>query len=122
MIWVINYNAVKCGVYHYDLNLFTLHKINELADPKNKGHKEAKEVEVDHFAREVANLLEQERNKHSYDKLIIIGPPHMNGLLFKHMNKHVKELVVEEFQKDLHDISDPDLLKFLKLHVKLMAD
>jgi hypothetical protein len=118
MIWVVNYNAVDCHIYLYEKNIPKLNLIKELKDPKNRSNKDPKNVEVDNFAREIATALEQGRNDHAYEELIVIGPPHMNGLLFKHVTKYVKEMVKAEFQKDFQNINAKDLLEFIQKQEK----
>jgi hypothetical protein len=118
MIWVVNYNAVDCHIYLYEKNIPKLNLLKELKDPKNRTNKDPKNVEVDHFAREIAVVLEQGRNDHAYEELIVIGPPHMNGLLFKHVSKYVKEMVKSEFQKDFQNINAKDLLEFIQKQEK----
>jgi protein required for attachment to host cells len=122
MIWVINYNAVDCHVYIYDKSIPKLNLVQELKDPRNRTKNDPKEVEIDHFAREIAAVLEKGRNDHAYNELLVIGPPHMNGMLFKHMNKFVKEMVKGEFQKDFQNINAKDLLEFIQKEEKKSAD
>lgn len=140
MTWVINTNTNSCQIYYYQKNPPTLTLLKELSHPENKlkasesltsdkpgryqtdsaahgtytPHSDPKSVQIDNFSREIANELNLGRNTRAYEKLIIITPPHMNGLLFQHLNKHVKELVVNTIQKDLHHLSSHDLLMFLK--------
>jgi protein required for attachment to host cells len=121
MFWVVNYNAVECHIYLYEKNAQKLTLVKELKDAKNRGHKDPKEVEIDHFTREIAALLEQGRNNHEYEELVVIGPPHLNGLLFKHVSKYVKEMVKLELQKDLQNISNRDLLEFLQKNLAIEA-
>jgi protein required for attachment to host cells len=121
MLWVVNYNAVQCHIYVYEKNIPKVTLVKELKDSKNRGHKDPKEVEVDHFTREIAALLEQGRNNHEYEELVIIGPPHLNGLLFKHVSKYVKEMVKLELQKYFQNISDRDLLEFLQKNMAIDA-
>ncbi|MES2219047.1 MAG: host attachment protein [Pseudomonadota bacterium] len=144
MIWVVTVNAVKCKIYQYQKSPPKLILLNESSHPENRLRKEEfltsdkpghykssssnrgaysprtdpKEVELDNFAREIAKQLDHGRTDHAYDKLIIIGSPHMNGLLFQHLNKNVKDLVSNEIQKDLQNYTDRELLEFLKTHAQ----
>jgi hypothetical protein len=118
IIWVINYNAVDCHIYVYEKNIPKLTLLEELKDPRNRTKKDPKEVEVDHFTREIAAKLEKGRNDHAYEELIVIGPPHMNGMLFKHVSKFVKEMVKGEHQKDFQNINAKDLLEFIQKEEK----
>jgi protein required for attachment to host cells len=122
MIWVINYNAVDCHVYLYEKNIPKLSLVQELKDEKNRTKHDPKEVEVDNFVRAIAAVLEKGRNDHAYEELIVIGPPHMNGLLFKQVSKFVKEMVKGEYQKDFQNINPKDLLEFIQKENKIAAD
>jgi protein required for attachment to host cells len=46
--------------------------------------------------------------------IVLISPPHMLDLLHEHMNKHVKQLITNEINKDILHLSDHKLLSFLK--------
>lgn len=144
MIWVVTSNSVKCRIYQYEKHPQKLTLINEISHPENRLRKEEfltsdkpghykssasnrgafeprtdpKEVEVDNFSRQIAKELEQGRNNHSYTRLILICTPYMNGLLSKHVSKHVKEMVLNEIQKDLQNYNEKELLEFLKTHTE----
>ena len=140
---VINTNTNTCRIYHYDkhpakltllkeLNHFeTKLKSGEITSDKQghykssqsahgaySPHMEAKEVEIDKFSREIAKELNLERTQNKYDELIVIAPPHMKGLLYQHINKHVKDLVIKNIEKDLLNLPDHELLKFLQQHTQ----
>lgn len=144
MIRVIVANTNNCRVFDYDKAKSKLTAIKILSHPEsrlkaidgltsdkpgrfNKGessrgayspHMEPNEVEHDIFAREVAAMLDHDRNENAYEGLIVICAPHMHGLINKHLNKHVKEMIVNAIQKDIQHISEPDLLEFLKSHAQ----
>jgi protein required for attachment to host cells len=146
MIWVVITNAVTCKIYHYQKSPAKLLLIHELNHPENRLRKEEfltsdkpghyksstsnrgafsprtdpKAVEYDNFAREIARLLDHGRTDHSYDKLIVIGTPQMNGLLFKHLNKNVQDLVTNEISKDLMKFTERELLEFLKSNTQFV--
>lgn len=140
---VVNTNTNTCRIYHYVKHPAQLTLIKEIKHPENKlrsgeitsdrpghykagnaahgaysPHMEAKEVEIDNFSREIANELDKERMKKEYEEAIIIAPPHMNGLLFQHVNKHVKDLVINNIEKDLIHLTDHELLKYLQAHTQ----
>lgn len=140
---VINTNTNTCRIYHYLKHPAQLSLIKEINHPENKlknsdltsdrqghykagksargaysPHREEKDIEIDNFSREIAKELNQERVKNEYDELIVIALPHMNGLLFQHINKHVKDLVINTIEKDLVHLSEKDLLNFLQSHTK----
>ncbi|MFZ2314456.1 MAG: host attachment protein [Gammaproteobacteria bacterium] len=141
---VINMNSNICYIYHYNSkNSPTLTLLKEMAHPQSKlknseiamdkpghyntresargaysPHMEPKEIEIDNFSREVAKELNQERIKKDYDELIIISPPHVNGLLFKHINNNVKNIIINRIEKDLIQLSEHELLDFLRTHAQ----
>ena len=141
MIWVVNTNSNTCHIYHYQKSPAQLTLLKELNHPENKLKKsdfltsdkpgryqsdpshgsgsysqrtDPKAVAIDDFAREIARELEHGRATNAYDNLIIITPPHMNGLLIQHLDKHVKNLVSHTIQKDLQHLNDKELLALLK--------
>ncbi len=144
MIWVIVANSNDCRIYNYNKRKDNLTLLKELSHPENRlktgdflttdkpGHYQAnatargaysphmdpKEVEIDRFSREIADQLDKGRKTNAYEKLIIITEPHMNGLLFQHLNKHVQELVINNIQKDLQKLSDDKLRDFLQIHAQ----
>lgn len=143
MIWVVNSNSNKCHIYEFDRKNATLNLVKELQHPENKlksgdlisdkpgryksSHaargaytqpSDPKEIKIDSFYREIAKELDQARCKQGYSELIIIAPPHLNGLLFQHLDKHVKDLVINNIKKDLLHLPDHELVKFLHVHAK----
>jgi protein required for attachment to host cells len=53
------------------------------------------------FAKEVGRYLDQARNEHRYDQLVLVAPPKFLGALRKELHKEVEKLVVDELPKDL---------------------
>lgn len=145
MIWVLNANSNTCRIYQYDKHPAKITLVKEIQHPENRLKKseyltsdkpgryrtdnstggayspptDPKEVEIEHFAREIAGELNQGRNSNAYKKLIMITTPHMAGLLAQHMDKHVKELVNHKIQKDVVHLTDHELLEFVREHTKL---
>ena len=138
--WVIVLNSNICRILKYSKKLKHLEPIKELNHPENKlrdidltsdkagryrssnlAHgaytqsTDPKAIKIDNFAREVANELDHSRNNQAYNKLIIIAADHMNGLLNKHINKHVKGLITKniDIEKDLIHQTNQDLLEIL---------
>ncbi len=141
--WVANINSNICRIYKYSKNPEQLTLLKEIKHPENKlrdidltsdkpGHykssgtthgaysqpSDPKEIKIDAFSREIAKELDHGRNTHAYKNLILIVPPHMNGLLSQHMNKHVHDLVAHNIEKDLIHMSDHELLSFLRTHTQ----
>lgn len=139
LTWVVNTNSNICRIYHYGKNLdqFTLfktinHPENRLRDIDLTSDKpgryragdsahgaysqpsDPKEIKIDDFSREIAKELDHGRKANAYEKLIIISPPHMKGILSKHLNKHVKDLITHNIEKDIVKITDHELIDFLR--------
>lgn len=72
-------------------------------------HSDPKAVEIDTFARELANLLEDGRLQNQYQQLVLFAEPHFYGLIGKHLNSHVKERVKQVIQKDYMHLTEPEL-------------
>jgi protein required for attachment to host cells len=141
--WVVITNSNICKIFEYKKKGAELKLINEINHPENKlkdteltsdkpGRYKAsnaaggaytqpsdpKEIKIDSFTRDIAKELDHGRNANAYNNLIIIALPHVSGLLTQHLNKHVKELVTHTIEKDVINLSNQDLLKFLKEHAQ----
>lgn len=140
MMWVVTTNSNLCRIYEFDQKSKTIILLKEINHPENKlkkseyltsdkpgqyktdgsaggayiPHSDPKEVSIDHFSKEIADELNRGRNTQAYKKLMLITPSHMNGLLLKHMDKHVKELVCNEIQKDVMHLSQHELQLYLQ--------
>lgn len=147
LTWVVNTDSSTCRIYDYSKKPGQLTLVKEIQHPENRlrdidltadkpGHyrtdgsahgsysqpSDPKEIKIDDFSREIAKELDHGRNTHAYAKLIVIAPPHMNGLLFQHINKHVKDLVSHNIEKDLLHLADHELLNFLSDHTRYGSD
>ncbi|AWN73557.1 host attachment protein [Legionella anisa] len=78
-----------------------------------------KEIENDNFARKIAEELDSGRNNHDYDQLIIVAPPHMNGLLLQHTNKHINNLIIHNIKNDVIHLTEQKLSDFLRQHLPM---
>lgn len=141
--WVVTTDSNTCRIYEYKRKPAQLTLLHELQHPENKlkdieltsdrpGHYKSsrdahgaysqqtdpKEIKIDNFSREISKALDQGRNSHAYQNLIIIASPHMKGLLFQHINKHVKDLVSHSIDKELTHLPQHDLLEFLRVHTQ----
>lgn len=144
MIWLININSNQCRIYDYQKKPPQITLIKELSNPLAKhnagedittdrpGHYQSrgtvhgafsprtdpKENEVIHFAREVADELNNGRNNNLYKEIILIAPSHMIGILNQHTDSHVKKLVTNSIHNDLIHLKDHELLDFIKNYGK----
>ncbi len=146
MIWLMTTNSNICRIYEYNMHpAASLTLVTEINHPENKmkkgdfftsdkpGHyhtnvaahgtysspTDPKEVEFENFAREIAAALDKGRNTQAYKTLIVVAAPHMYGLLSKHLNKQVKDFMKNTIQKDVVQLSQHELLKFLEENVDI---
>jgi protein required for attachment to host cells len=67
------------------------------------------------FAKEIGRYLEQARNQHRYDELVLVAPPKFLGALRQELDKEVEKLVTEELPKDLSWFNARDIERYLRL-------
>jgi protein required for attachment to host cells len=73
----------------------------------------AKEVESDRFAARIAALLESERQKSAYARLVLVAPPAFLGQLRDALSEQVRTLVFTELDKDLVQHGADDIREHL---------
>lgn len=139
LTWVVIANSNICRIYHYHKNPDQLTLVKTINHPENRlrdidltsdkpgryragesAHgaysqpSDPKEIKIDDFSREIDKELDHGRKTNAYEKLIIISPPHMKGILSLHINKHVKDLVTHNIEKDVLQMADHELVDFLR--------
>lgn len=140
--WVVIANSNTCRIYNYTIHpkqllIYKLieHPENKMRDidltsdkpgrykSSNAPHSsydqpsDPKEIKIDTFAREVAKELDHGRTSNLYDNIILIASPSMQGLLFQHMDKHVKSLIINNIGKDIMSLKEKEILDFLHKHI-----
>ncbi len=65
-----------------------------------------KDVEVEHFAHELAGVLHHGHGQQSFANIILIAPPHFLGLLRKLIHHTVSKLIGTTLDKDYMHLSD----------------
>jgi protein required for attachment to host cells len=73
----------------------------------------AVEHEVELFTKQIGRFLDKARIDHRYDKLYLVAPPKMLGLIRKELGKEVEKLVREDFDKDLSWLSAQEIERYL---------
>lgn len=68
-----------------------------------------KEVEAEHFAQELAHLLDKEFDHQAYSQLLLVAPPHFLGLLRKRLNGKLTKHLLASIDKDLTAIEAREL-------------
>jgi protein required for attachment to host cells len=77
-------------------------------------HTEPREVEVERFARQLAEELNGGRVHNLYHQLILIAPPHLHGLLNKYCESNVLNLITHHVEKDYTKLKQRELAMYLK--------
>lgn len=146
MIWVVTCDKTICLIYQYD-KPHKLSLLKEISHPENKlkdseltsdkpgryksgssAHgtysqdTDPKMIKIVEFYREIARELDQGRTNNHYKQIILISSAQTSGILFQHLNKHVKELISKAIHKDLLHLSEQELLDFLKENIKYQGD
>jgi len=96
----------RSGHYQSDTNSMGHGSYQEPTPPK--------EHEMDSFARELAGTLDEGRMANKFNRLVLVSPPHFNGLLNKHLHQQVKSLVSTSVGKDYTKVAENKLLDQLK--------
>ena len=68
-----------------------------------------KQHEAQHFAMELARVLDHGRATNEYQRLILVAPPAFMGLLKGHLDAHVLNLVTDSFEKDYTKVPEREL-------------
>lgn len=138
LVWVVVADSNACRIYHFYKHPAKLELFKELYHPENKlrdidltsdkpgryrggmsGHgafsqqSDPKAIKIENFSREIGKALDVGRKSNAYDFLIVILPSHVRGLLSRHTNKHVKDLVAHTIEKDVMHLKERELLSFI---------
>ena len=140
MMWIVTANTNLCRIYEVDKKDMHVALLQEIFHPENRlrkgeyltsdrpGHyasdsstrgafeqrTDQKTVAVDNFSREIAHELNKGRNGNAFQNLIIITPSQMNGMLTKHLDKHVRDMIAKEIHKDVMQLSHHELVEYLR--------
>lgn len=144
--WVIIADSSQCNIYEYTKLNDEMHLIKEIQHPENllkdsdymsdkqgsfrrsgrtAGHgtflanADPKKTKIDQFSREIANLLEHDRKMHLFEHLILISPPHMNGLLHHYFSKHLKRKLDLSIDKSVVNFPHQKLKSFIHHYTHL---
>lgn len=71
------------------------------------------EQEAEAFAQALARAIEEGRNQHRFERLVLIAPPEFLGRLRQHLHKDAARMVVAEIHKDLVHLDQAQLLSYL---------
>lgn len=74
---------------------------------------DAKEVEREHFAREIVSLLQHAKQTEQYEQLIIVAHDHFYGILKSHFDHLLQDAIYQTILKDYTQLTTADLAKML---------
>jgi protein required for attachment to host cells len=77
------------------------------------GGGDAAEIERPRLAKHIVAALEEEWKKGGAGRIVLAAGPKMLGALRKAMPKHLMQEITAEFDKDLSDVSENELLDHL---------
>ncbi len=77
--------------------------------PRPDPHRNAKQV----FAREMAKFIQQKNAKHSFDRLVLVGPPQTLGDMRSALSGSAKAKVSGELNKDLTQLPVAEIAEHL---------
>lgn len=99
----------KAGRYHKLAKTGSESAFTEMTDPK--------ELEIEQFAKQLAEELERGRVNNEYGELIIAAAPHFQGILKNNCNPHVLAKVDKYIDKDYMAFEGKELLAQLAKHL-----
>lgn len=84
---------------------------------------ESEDSPVEHlagvFAKELADRLRDGRVAHRYDQLVLVAGPRLLGRLRDALDAPTAALVVKSLDRDVGELSEADLEKYLREHLSL---
>lgn len=73
-----------------------------------------KETEIENFAREIVNEIENGIRLKQFSQLILVAPARMIGILHRNFSTKIKSLISHEIQKDYNKLNERELVVALK--------
>jgi len=143
--WVVVADSSNCRIYEFSKSPRKLHLIKEILHPDillkdsdymsdkqgnfrhggGSGHgtflanADPKKTKIQQFSKEIASLLEHDRKTNAFEHLILISPPHMNGLIQQQFSKHLKRFLDLSIGKSATHLKSPQLIDFVCQHLSL---
>lgn len=84
--------------------------VRHMAEPHVDVRKEIKQ----HFARRIADFINQAKDGKAFDRLILIAPPEMLGEIDAKLSRNIRRKVILRLAKELTHKSTEDLACYLK--------
>lgn len=77
-------------------------------------HTPAKEVEAEHFAEELAHVLQRAHARGEFEDLALIAPAHFLGILRRALGRKLRNSIVISEDKDLAQVDEHELSRPLR--------
>ena len=138
--WILSANRSSATFFESDWPGKSMRRIQDISHPE--GRKQNREINTDkpgrsfdslgqgrhamgteqeptehiaqQFALDLAERLDKGRVTHAYDKLVLMAEPRFLGMLRGALNKNTAALVTQTVNKELPNVNEEDLAKYLK--------
>ena len=138
--WILSANRSNASLFESDWPGKSMRRLQDISHPK--GRLQNKDINtdkpgrsfdsmgqgrhsmgsdqdpIDHvaqqYASELAELLNKGRLTNAYEKLVLIAEPKFLGILRAALDKNTALLVVQSINKELLDVKEEDLEKYLQ--------
>ena len=138
--WILSANRSNASLFESDWPGKSMRRLQDISHPK--GRLQNKDINtdkpgrsfdsmgqgrhsmgsdqdpIDHvaqqYASELAELLNKGRLSNAYEKLVLIAEPKFLGILRAALDKNTALLVVQSINKELLDVKEEDLEKYLQ--------
>lgn len=138
--WILTANRSSASLFESDWPGKSMRRIQDIPHPQ--GRMQNRDIDVDkpgrsfdsfgqgrhamstdqeptehiaqQFAQDLAELLNKGRVTHAYDKLVLMAEPKFLGILRAALDANTADLVVQTVNKELPNVKEEDLVKYLK--------
>jgi protein required for attachment to host cells len=138
--WILIANRSSASLFESDWPGKSMRRVQDITHPK--GRMQNKDIDADkpsrsfdsfgkgrhamsteqeptehiaqQFALDLAELLNKGRVTHAYDKLVLMAEPKFLGVLRAALDKNTAALVVQTVNKELLNVKEEDLAKYLQ--------
>lgn len=144
-LWILVCNASQAFFYETVSTLNHLKQVHELTHPAarsksidlvsdkpgSKGNKaihggapeksSVKEIELQKFSQEISQALKSAYNDHRFEKLVLVAPPKLLGVLKQNLNGSVDKTIANTINKDVTYMNANELANMLSKNINTEA-
>jgi protein required for attachment to host cells len=145
-IWIVVADNTRARIFTTDGSSAPLEEVEDLSDTGGRLHDreitsdlpgrvksfgggghayeqrtDPKELEVDDFARRIAQYLQDARNENRFEQLLIVAAPSFLGKLRNHLHEQVKKRVCFELDKEITTLTAAEIRQHLPQHLPDLA-